>query len=86
MLVTKDLDKNVFDQIYRWGETLAYIAWVIRYSYHNTIMSTLGQAVFGRDMLFKFTPVVDWRVVAAAKQPQVDIDNVREKPRQFTHE
>ena len=26
MLVTKDLDKKVFDYIYPWGETIAYIA------------------------------------------------------------
>ena len=60
MLVTKDLDKKVFDQIYRWGETLAYIAWVIRDSYHHTIMSKLGQAVFGRYMIFNLTSVVEW--------------------------
>ena len=26
-LVTKDIDNKVFDHIYPWGETLAYIAW-----------------------------------------------------------
>ena len=47
MLVTKDLDNKVFDYIYSWGETLSYIAWEIRASYHRTIMATPGQAVFG---------------------------------------
>ena len=31
MLVTKDLDNKVFDHKDIWGETLAYIAWGIRY-------------------------------------------------------
>ena len=35
------------------------------------------QAVFGRDMLFNLASVVDWLVVTATKQLQVDIDNVR---------
>ena len=67
MLVTKYLDNKVFDYIDPWGETLSYIAWEIRDSYHRTIMATLGQAVFCRDMLFNFASVVEWRVVTAAK-------------------
>ena len=54
MLGTKDLDNRVFEHIYPWGETLAYIEWMIRASYHHTIMAMPGQVVFGRDMLFKF--------------------------------
>ena len=56
--VIKDSDNNVFDHIYPWGETLAYIAWAIRASYYRTIMITPGQAVFGRDMLFNLASVV----------------------------
>ena len=52
MLVTKDLDNKVFDYIDPWCENLAYIAWTIRYYYHRTIISTPGQDVFVRDMLF----------------------------------
>ena len=40
-------------------------------------MFTPGQAVFGRDMLFNLASVVDWIFATAAKQRQVDIDNVR---------
>ena len=78
MLVNKDLDNKVFDHIGPWGETLAYIAWAIRASYHRTIMDTPGQYVFGRDMLFNLASVVDWKFLTATKQHQVDIDNVRE--------
>ena len=81
MLVINDLDNKVFDYIYSWGETLSYIEWAIRNSYHRTIMATSDQAIFVRDMLFKLESVVDWRVATAAKQHQVDIDNIREKAR-----
>ena len=47
IIFTKDLDNKLFDHIDPWGETLASIAWVIRASYHRTIMATPGQAIFG---------------------------------------
>ena len=50
---TKYFNYKVFEYIYPLGETLAYIAWAIRSSYHHTIMATPGQAVFGINMLFK---------------------------------
>ena len=59
VLYTKDLDNKVFDYTYTWNETLVYIAWAIRDSYHRTIMAPPGQAVFGRDMLFNLASVVD---------------------------
>ena len=67
ILVTKDLDNKVFDHIDPSDETLTYIAWTIRASYHRNIMATPGQDIFGRDMIFNLTSVVDWRVVTAAK-------------------
>ena len=60
MLVTKDLDKQIFGYIDPWGETLVYIACLIRESYHLTIMATSDQDVFVRDMLFNLAPVVGW--------------------------
>ena len=74
-LVTKDIDNKIFNHIDPWGETLASIAWVIRYSYNRTIIATPGQYVFGKDMIFNLTSVTDWRVITARKQGQVDIDN-----------
>ena len=50
MIVTKYIYKKVFDHIDPWGETLPPIALAIRASYHNTILATPGQAVFGRDV------------------------------------
>ena len=53
-IVIKYIDNKVFDHIDPWVETLVYIAWTTRASYHHTIMAMPGQVVFGRDMLFKF--------------------------------
>ena len=86
MLVTKDINNKIFDYIDPWGETLAYIAWAIIDSYHRNIMATLGQAVFGRDMLFNLASVVDWQVATAAKQRQADIDNPIENAKRVTHD
>ena len=79
MLVTKDIDNRVFGHIDTWGETLAYISWDIRASYHRTIMSTPGQDIFGRYMLFNLASVVDRLVVTAEKYRQVDIDKCQRK-------
>ena len=40
IIVTKDLANKVFDYVYPWGETLSYIEWVIRASYHLTVQAT----------------------------------------------
>ena len=37
-------------------------------------------------MVFKLASVVCWRVETAAKQRQLDIDNVRENAKQVTHD
>ena len=62
------------------------IAWAIRASYHHTIMTTPGQAVFGGDILFNLASVLYWIVVTTAKQCQVYIDDVRENYRRVTHD
>ena len=49
-------------------------------------MATLGRAVFGIDMQFNLAPVVEWRVLTAAKQQQVDIDNVQGNARPVMHD
>ena len=55
MLVTKYLDKKVFDYIDTWCETLANIAWSIRVPYHRTLNSTPVQNIFCRDIILKLT-------------------------------
>ena len=42
--------------------------------------------MFGRYILFNLTSIFYWRVLAAKKQWQVDIDNVRENTSQVRHD
>ena len=68
MLVTKDIYKKVFEYIYTWGETLTYIQWDKMASYHQTIGTTPGQAIFGRDTILKLTSFLDWKFITAKKK------------------
>ena len=79
MLYTKDLDNKVLDHIDPWGETLASISWAISASYHRTIISTPGQFVFDRYILFNLASVLYCKFVTTELHIQVDIDNVKEK-------
>ena len=86
MIVTKDLANKVLQYIYPLGETLSYIAWAIRPSYHRTIQATPGQVVFGRYMVFNLASVIYWWVITAGKHQQVEIENVQENARWVTHD
>ena len=67
-IVTKYIENKIVNYRYPLGESLAYIAWVIRDSYHNTIQSTPGQYVFGRDIIFNLASAVDWLVITAGNK------------------
>ena len=66
MIFTNDI-YNKTDYIYPWNETLAYIAWAIRSSYHRSIQYIPGQAVFGRYIIVNVVSVVHWRVINSGK-------------------
>ena len=68
MLVTKDLSNKFFDYIDPWGETIAYIAWIIKASHHHTIKATPRQDIFIKDMIFNLVSGVYWLVITAGKQ------------------
>jgi hypothetical protein len=86
MMRTQDLKNQVFDYIDPWGEILANIAWAIRSSHHSTLNATPAQLVFGRDMLFNITHLVDWKSISNRKQAQVDSDNLRENKGRVPHD
>ena len=75
MIVTNKIDNKILDYIDPWGETLAYIAWVIRYFYHHTLNAAPSQAVFGRYMIFNLTLILYCPVTTVRKKHQVDINN-----------
>ena len=68
MFVTKDLSNRVFDYIDPWGEIIFSVAWAVRASHHTTFNKTPAQLVFGRDMIFNLTTVIDWREIILRKQ------------------
>ena len=86
MMVTKDLNERVLDHIDPWGEILSSIAWAIRASYHSTLQATPGQLVFGRDMIFNMTTVIDWHAMHNRKQNQTLRDNTRENNKRIEHQ
>ena len=86
ILVEKYLSNKVFNCIYPWGEPLAYIAWSIRASYHRNIMDTPVQYFFCRCIIFNLMLVIDWRVITALKQRQLDIDSFRSNARRVMHD
>ena len=85
-MVTKDLNERVLDHIDPWGEILSSIAWAIRASYHSTLQATPGQLVFGRDMIFNMTTVIDWHAMHNRKQNQTLRDNTRENNKRIEHQ
>jgi hypothetical protein len=43
-------------------------AWAIRSTYHTVLKASLGEAIFGRDMLFDILFVADWRKIGDQRQ------------------
>ena len=76
MMVTKDLGNTIFDYIDPWGEILTSVAWAIRASHHSTFNATPSQLVFGRDMIFNLSTIINWQTTLNNKQAQVDKDNL----------
>ena len=79
IIVTKNTSNKVIRCIDPWGEILKYIAWTTRAYFHRILKTKLGQAVYGRDMIFNLSKVLDWQVITTYKQGQVGIDNDLEK-------
>ena len=86
MMITKDLNERVMDYIDPWGEILSSVAWAIRASYHSTLQATPAQLVFGRDMIFNMTAVIDWRAKHCNKKAQVKRDKIRENNKRIAHD
>ena len=85
MLVTKELSNRVFDYIDPWGEILSSVAWAVRASHHSTLNNTPAQLVFGQDMMFNLSIVVDWITLTIPKQVQADQNNQREKSKKINY-
>ncbi len=78
MFTTKNLSEQTFDYIDPFGHILASIAWAVQASYNSATDATPAQLVFGRDMLFNLSTLVNWKAIAINKQKSVDKANLRE--------
>ena len=78
MFTTKNLRKQTFDYIDPFGQILASIAWAVRASYNSATDATPAQLVFGRDMLFNISAIVNWKSISTTRQKSVDKANLRE--------
>ena len=50
----------------------------VRSTYHSTKVKTLGQIVFGRDVILPINHVADWRYIPQRKQAQIYKDAIIE--------
>ena len=86
MLLTKNLQEEVLDYFDPFGSILSSIAWAVRSSYNNTTDATLAQVVFGRDMMFNLTTLVNWKELSIRKQSLVDKANLRENSKRVDYD
>ena len=86
IIVTKYLDIKLYGYKDPWGGTLSSVAWLVRAYYHHTPGFTPVRGLFGRDMLFKLTPILYWCVITAKNQRQVRIDNACKNEGRVRHD
>ena len=86
MLLTKNLQEQVLDYLNLFGSNLSSVAWAARSSYNNTINATPAQTVFGRDMMFNLTTLVNWKELSLKKQQLVDKANLRENKKRIDYD
>ena len=68
MFLTKNFKEQIFDYIDPFGSILAYVAWAIRASYNSVTQATPTQLVFGRDMMFNISFLINWKDISLRKQ------------------
>ena len=78
MFLTKNFKEKIFDNIDPFGSILASVAWAIRASYNSATQATPAQLVFGRDMMFNISSLINWKEVSIRKKQIVDKANLRE--------
>ena len=76
MLRTKDLQAHEVD-LDPWSELLASVAWAIHRTHHTTLQATLGQLVFGRDVLLNVKFIADWEAIRLKKQKDYMIRTIK---------
>ena len=69
-----------------WMRTLAAAAFVVRATYHRTKQKSLGQLVFGQDMILPINHLANWILICQRKQAQIDNDVIRKNSTRVDHD
>ena len=85
-MLTKNLSEQTLDYIDPFGSILASVAWAVRSSYNNSTDATPAQLVFGRDMMFNISTLVNWKELSIKKQTLVDKANLRENKHRIDYD
>ena len=85
MFLTKNFKETIFDNLNPFGAILASVAWAIRASYNSSTQATPAQLVFGRDMMFNISSLVNWKTLSLKKQNLVDKANLRENTKRVDY-
>ena len=83
MFLTKNFKEKTFDNIDPFGAILSSVAWAIRASFNTSTQATPAQLVFGRDMMFNLTSLINWKELMIRKQQLVDQANLRENAKRI---
>ena len=86
MLLTKNLQEEVLDYLDPFGSILASVAWAICSTYNSTTDATPAQLVFGRDMMFNLSTLINWKELSLRKQKLVDKANLDENKKRLDHD
>ena len=86
MFLTKNFKETIFDNIDPFGAILASVAWAVRASYNSSTQATPAQLVFGRNMMFNISSLVNWKALAIRKQKLVDNANLRENAKRIDYD
>ena len=74
------------DYINPFGDLLSSVSWAIRSSYNNTTDATPAQLVFGRDMMFNLSTLINWKELSLRKQKLVDETTLRENKKRIDYD
>ena len=85
MFLMKNFKETIFDNLNSFGAIFALVAWAIRSSYNSSTQATPAQLVFGRDMMFNISSLVNWKTLSLKKQNLVDKANLRENTKRVDY-
>ena len=70
-----ELENNYLDEKDPWKGILSATAFAVRATFHTTLQQTLGQVVFGRDMIFNIQHTANWEYIKQRKQKIINQNN-----------